>query len=214
MNLTKGYYRDNSQEFFDSTVIADVTPLYDHFLKYVPEKGYILDLGCGSGRDTKAFLDKGYQVDAIDGSKELCSLASKYTGIAVKCMDFSSIDFDSRYDAIWACASLLHVGSRELPGMIQKLCKALHSDGVLYMSFKYGDFEGERDGRFFLDMTEGKFQTVIHNVDGGIFIEEWRSGDVRRGKDVNWYNVIMRKASNGNRTVDSCFFTGYNNRII
>lgn len=76
MSITEQYYQENSQEFFDSTVTADVTPLYDHFLKYVPENGYILDLGCGSGRDTKAFLNKGYQVDAIDGSEELCALAT------------------------------------------------------------------------------------------------------------------------------------------
>ncbi len=193
MSITEQYYQENSLEFFDSTVTADVTPLYDHGLKYVPEKGYILDLGCGSGRDTKAFLDKGYQVDAIDGSEELCTLASQYTGIEVKCMDFSSIDFENRYDGIWACASLLHVRSDELSGMIKKLCKALRPDGVLYMSFKYGDFEGERDGRFFLDMTEEKFQTILKYVEGGMLVEEWRSCDVRRGKNVDWYNAILRK---------------------
>ncbi len=193
MSITEQYYQENSQEFFDSTVTADVTPLYDHFLKYVPENGYILDLGCGSGRDTKAFLDKGYQVDAIDGSEELCALASKFTGIEVRCVDFSSIDFENRYDGIWACASLLHVRSDELSGLIKKLFKALHPDGVLYMSFKYGDFEGERDGRFFLDMTEVKFQMILKDADGGTLIEEWRSCDVRRGKDVDWYNAILRK---------------------
>lgn len=193
MSITEHYYRDHSQEYFDSTVNADVTPLYDHFLKHVPERGYILDFGCGSGRDTKAFLDKGYQVDAIDGSEELCVLAGQYAGVDVKCMDFASIDFENRYDGIWACASLLHVGSKELPGILEKLCKALHPDGVLYMSFKYGDFEGERDGRFFLDMTEKKFQLILKFVDYGTLIEEWRSGDVRRGKDIDWYNALLRK---------------------
>ena len=194
MSLTEQYYQKNSQEFFDSTVAADVTPLYECFLKYVPDKGYILDLGCGSGRDTKAFLDKGYQVDAIDGSEEMCTLASQYAGIKVRCMDFTAIDFEDRYDAIWACASLIHAESKELPEILKKLCKALRRDGVLYMSFKYGDFEGERDGRFFLDMTEEKFQSILIDVDCGTLIEEWRSSDVRRGKDVDWYNAIMRKA--------------------
>ncbi len=193
MSITKKYYKDNSQEFFDSTVIADVTPLYDRFLKYVPEKGVILDLGCGSGRDTKAFIDKGYHVDAIDGSQELCVLASKYTGIDVKCMDFTTIDYDNRYDAIWACASLLHVESRELPAMIERLNNALKPSGIFYMSFKYGDFEGERDGRFFLDMTDKRFRSIFESVRGCNIIEEWRSTDVRREKDVEWYNVILRK---------------------
>ena len=193
MTVTEQYYKDNSQDFFDSTVGADVTPLYDHFLKYVPEKSYILDLGCGSGRDTRAFLEKGYRVDAIDGSKELCALASEYTGIEVKHMDYTSIDCENKYDAIWACASLLHVGSGQLPQVIEKLCRALRPSGVFYMSFKYGESEGERDGRFFLDMTEEKFHAIMKQVNGSTLVEEWYSEDVRRGKDVSWYNAILQK---------------------
>lgn len=193
MNVTEQYYHDNSQEFFDSTINADTTPLYEHFLKHVPEKGYILDLGCGSGRDTKAFLNRGYKVDAIDGSKELCALASEFTGIEVKCMDFSEIDANEKYDAIWACASLLHVEQDKLPGLIEKLRGAVKASGVFYMSFKFGDFEGERDGRFFMDMTTEKFHEILESVTGWTLVEEWDSEDVRRGKNVKWYNAILQK---------------------
>ena len=194
MSITEQYYKDYSQEFFDSTINADVTPLYDHFKKYVPERGYILDLGCGSGRDTKAFLDMGYQVDAIDGSKELCAMASEYTGIEVKCMDFTRVECNEKYDAIWACASLLHVGPDKLPEIINKLRGAVKADGIWYMSFKYGDFEGERDGRFFMDMTSEKFQKVFDQLKGWTLVEEWESEDVRRGNNVHWYNVIIRRS--------------------
>lgn len=193
MNITTQYYKDNSKEFFDSTVAADVTPLYDRFLKYVPKSGNILDLGCGSGRDTKAFLELGYQVEAIDGSEELCLLASKYTGIEVRCMDFAQIDFRGRYDAIWACASLLHISSEKLPNVLARLREALRDDGIIYMSFKYGDFAGERDGRFFLDMTEERFHEILGETNGLKLIEEWHSEDVRREKKVEWYNSICRK---------------------
>ena len=196
MNITEQYYHDNSQEFFDSTINADTTPLYEHFLKHVPEKGYILDLGCGSGRDTKAFLNRGYKVDAIDGSKELCALASEFTGIEVKCMDFSEIDANEKYDAIWACASLLHVEQDKLPGLIEKLRGAVKASGVFYMSFKFGDFEGERDGRFFMDMTAEKFHEILENVVGWTLVDEWDSEDVRRGKNVKWYNAILQKEVN------------------
>ena len=141
-------------------------------------------------------MNRGYRVDAIDGSKELCALASDYTGIEVKCMDFSEIDAKEKYDAIWACASLLHVDSDKLPEVIGGLRDAVREDGIFYMSFKFGDFEGERDGRFFMDMTAEKFHEIIESVTGWTLVEEWDSEDVRRGKNVRWYNAILQKKMN------------------
>lgn len=191
--VTSQYYSDNSQEFFESTVTADMTPQYEHFLKYVPSGSIILDLGCGSGRDTKAFLKMGYAVEAIDGSEELCRLASDYTGITVKCMDFMELNSIERYDAIWACASLLHVSSAQLPILFSKMKGALRENGIVYMSFKHGDFEGERNGRFFLDMTSERFHALCNTDIGFQIEEEWYSEDVRVDKTDIWYNCIVRK---------------------
>jgi 2-polyprenyl-3-methyl-5-hydroxy-6-metoxy-1,4-benzoquinol methylase len=81
---TLSYYDEKAKEFCENTVNADVSPQRDRFLSYLKEGASILDFGCGSGRDTKAFLDLGYKVEAIDGSVELCKTASEYTGIEVK----------------------------------------------------------------------------------------------------------------------------------
>lgn len=195
MSITKNYYQENSQDFFSSTVSADVSELYDHFLKYVPEKGTILDFGCGSGRDTKAFLDRGFKAEAIDGSEELCKLASEFTGTTVRCMDFMDFDLKDRYDAIWACASLLHANSTDLPIILTKLKEALHTGGVMYLSFKYGEFEGERNGRFFLDMTEATFRKILDQVPGLSIVEEWTSEDARPDRDDRWYDVVIKSCT-------------------
>ncbi len=193
MNNTSKYYDDQAQDFFDSTVTADVDPLYKRFLKYVPAGAHILDFGCGSGRDTKAFHDMGYSVCALDGSEKLCKLASEYSGIPVKCADFLSLNEESAYDAIWACASIIHVPSNQLPALIRKMRDAVVDNGIIYASFKYGDFEGERNGRFFVDMTEERFHDLLKKVDGLTIVEEWISGDVRTDKTGSWYDVILRK---------------------
>ena len=86
--MTTDYYNDNAQNFYDSTVDVDMTDLYRKFLPVVGAEGRILDLGCGSGRDTKYFVDLGYKVDAIDASKEMVRLASRKTGLEVKHMTF------------------------------------------------------------------------------------------------------------------------------
>lgn len=195
MNNTKVYYQENSESFFESTVYADVSALYEHFLKYVPVNGLILDFGCGSGRDTKAFLEKGFRVEAIDGSKQLCKLASEHTGITVQCMDFMEFQERDRYDAIWACASLLHVNLGDLPILLTKLTDSLHAGGVMYLSFKYGIFEGERNGRFFLDMTEESFHKLLEPFPALSALDEWTSEDVRPDRTEKWYSIILQKTS-------------------
>ncbi len=193
MNETKEYYQENAQVFFDHTVNADISEQYDHFLKYILSGGKILDFGCGSGRDTKAFLQKGYCVDAIDGSSELCKLASNYCGIQVKCMDFNDLSETEKYDGIWACASLLHITKEELPNILSKMRNALVHNGVIYASFKKGDFEGVRNGRYFLDINADVFNRLISGVIGLEKIEEWVTEDVRPEKKTTWYNVILEK---------------------
>ena len=88
MNQTLNYYNENAAAFCEGTLHADMSHLYGCFLQHVPPGGKILDLGCGSGRDSLSFLRKGYQVEALDGSSELCRMASEFIGKPVRCMDF------------------------------------------------------------------------------------------------------------------------------
>lgn len=193
MSNTKKYYQDNAKAFFDATVNADMTAHYERFLQYVPEHGIILDFGCGSGRDTKAFIQKGYIVEAIDGSSEMCRLASEHSGIQVRCMDFNELNENEKYDAIWACASLLHVHKEQMPTILSKMRDALVNYGVIYISFKYGSYEGERNGRFFFDVTPEVFRDLICSVSGLIILKEWFTEDSRPENDTRWYNIIIKK---------------------
>ena len=164
INKTLDYYNKNAESFIQGTVSANLKDIQDKFLKEL-SGNKILDFGCGSGRDTKCFIGAGYDVDAIDGSLELCKSASVYTGIQVKHMLFQDLDKQNYYDGIWACSSILHLPKSELKNVLSKMNNALKDDGVIYTSFKYGDFEGERNGRFFTDFTLDIFKDFIHDVD-------------------------------------------------
>lgn len=160
----------------------------------MPKNACILDFGCGSGRDTKYFLDCGYRVDAIDASEELCKAASGYTGIYVKQMFFQELDKIEKYDGIWACASILHVKRNELPKIIRKMSLATKKNGIIYISFKYGNFEGERNGRYFTDMTEASMKELLVDFPELNVEKQWITGDVRSGRgDERWLNMILRK---------------------
>lgn len=191
---TLNYYNINAENFYHNTVSAKFTDTQKFFLLKLRKGAYILDFGCGSGRDTKAFLDQGYRVEAIDGSSELCKLATQYTGITVRHMLFQELSAVDQYDAIWACSSILHLSLDELSDVMRKMTAALKSNGIIYTSFKYGTFSGERNGRYFTDMTKDTFADFIRNIDGLVTEEQWISSDIRPGRgEEQWLNIILRK---------------------
>lgn len=193
-NNTLDYYNSNAKDFVSGTVDVAFTDIQDIFLEYIPDGGKVLDFGCGSGRDTKYFLSKGYDVEATDGSEELCKIASEYTGVKVKQMLFEELDEIEKYDGVWACASLLHVEKKLLPEIMKKIVSATTMGGTVYMSFKYGDFEGVRNGRFFTYLTEESFREILKAVPELVIEKLWISADVRaeRGEE-RWLNTVLRK---------------------
>ena len=191
---TLDYYNSKAKDFVTDTVAVAFTEMQDTFLEYIPKGGRILDFGCGSGRDTKYFISKGYDVDATDGSEELCTIASEYTGIKIKQMLFEELDEVELYDGVWACASILHVEKKQLPEILKKIATATKKGGVVYTSFKYGEFEGIRNGRFFTYLTEESFGEILRSVSDLAIEKLWISADVRaeRGEE-RWLNIVLRK---------------------
>lgn len=194
LDKTINYYDINAKEFVEGTLNVDFKATQDKFINKLPAKGYILDFGCGSGRDTKYFLAKDFNVEAIDGSIELCKIASEYTNIKVRHMYFNELSIVNKYDGIWACSSILHLSLDDLVDVFKRMSKALKDEGIIYTSFKYGDFSGERNGRYFTDMTEDSFAKLIANVENLKVEEQWITADVRpqRGNE-KWLNLILRK---------------------
>lgn len=193
-NETLNYYESHAQGFSQGTQSLQFTEIQDLFLEKLSPNSFILDFGCGSGRDARYFLNRGYRVEAVDGSKEMCSIAQKLLGQPVKNVCFEEIEEHEKYDAIWACASILHVPKVELGGLFGKLNEALVSDGILYASFKYSEFEGMRNGRYFTDFTCDSFSEFLKQIPGWQIEESWISRDVRPGRDEEkWLNLILRK---------------------
>lgn len=194
MNKTLQYYNTNTRQFIQGTLTVDFSATQNRFLEKLLPGASILDFGCGAGRDTKAFLEKGYDVEAIDGSAELCKAACEYTGIVVKNMLFQELNEVEKYDGIWACASILHLPKSQLLSVLKKMSVALKQNGIIYTSFKYGEFEGERNGRFFTYFTEKSFAEFIEQQQELTIEDQWITSDVRveRGEE-RWLNLILRK---------------------
>ena len=196
VDTTIQYYEEHAEEFAANTLGADMESIRSRFLAYLPTGCRILDFGCGTGRDSKAFLDLGYDVTAIDGSEALCQIARLLTGLPVRCLDFRDFTPEEGevYEGIWACASLLHLQKDELLPVMKVLSQTLIPGGAFYVSFKYGTFEGERNGRHFTDFTIEEFREFIKSIPELSVAEYWITGDVRPGRgDERWLNIVLQR---------------------
>ena len=191
---TLEFYDRNTDSFVSGTLGADMRETRSRFSACLPPDALILDFGCGSGRDAKAFLDAGYRVEASDGSEELCTRASELTGIPVRHMLFQELDEQEKYDGVWACASILHLPGNELTDELGRIESALKPGGVLYASFKYGSFEGMRGGRYFTDFTEDSLNAFWSQTTSMRIFDLWITQDVRPDrKDEKWINLLARR---------------------
>ena len=191
---TLDYYNENAKEYFDFTVNADMSKQYEVFLHYVPRGGKILDFGCGSGRDSLYFKNKGYDVTAIDGSEELCKLASKYTGLNVRCMSFEDFEDINCYDGVWACASLLHVDESNLLDVLKRLRDSLKENGHMFIALKNG--KGEEvtpEGRYYNYLKIGDVEELCEILDLDIEMVYMSRSVNNPNEKKHWNNFVLKK---------------------
>jgi len=201
---TLNYYDENAVEFVCQTLSIDMHDLYELFINQLPQRDTqcILDVGCGSGRDANYFAKQGYEVTAIDASAELIQWARQHhmsSRITWVHLDFSSIEkqaWENKFTGIWACASLLHVPFLELPCIIESLLETLTDDGVMYLSFKYGEGERIDNERFFCNVNESRWTTIVANIPQVIEYDIWLSADKRADCKDAWFNVMIKRENN------------------
>lgn len=194
---TLSFYNANAEQYVAETIDLDISKNRDLFLTHIPNAGHILDLGCGSGRDSRFFIENDYLVTATDGSKELAIVASDLIGQTVQVQTFQELDYINEFDGIWACASLLHCPKSEMAELISKINQALKVNGVVYMSFKYGQDERvDERGRFFNDYTESELSDLIKAQPGLNILELSTELKPLRSGFQNWLNLIAKKEIN------------------
>lgn len=186
------YYNKYANVYFENTVDLDMSEIMAPFIRLLPDNAEVLDLGCGSGRDTLYMEEAGFYVTALDGSEEMCKLAEIYTDKEVLNITFDELDFDEVFDGIWACASLVHVEEQQIDQIMEKVINALKPGGVLYMSFYHGDDEGYRGGRYIHEYTKASLRELIARHGRIETLDMWKSEDVRN-EDKTWINVLVRR---------------------
>ena len=187
------YYESNAERYAAETFSADMSKQYQRFLPLLKNGVKILDVGSGSGRDACYFQKQGYQVIALEPSKNLGREIRKVFSGEIVCSDIQSYQPTERYDGIWACASLIDLQEEVVLQFFEKIDQYLNDNGIVYISGKNGISTGEvEDGRFFLEFTEQLVEKILM-VNKQLKLEQlWYTEDVNGRRGFRWMNVILR----------------------
>lgn len=192
--MIQQYYNKHAKEFINNTLNVDLKPIYERFEPYLKKGQKILDVGFGSGRDSLHFDKKGYEVVSIDFAEEIVSRGKILLSNEVLLVDVRDMQYKDEFHAIWASAVFLHLTEEEMLKAFENCAEALKMKGSLYVSFKYGDTEKYRHGRYFNDYNEVKFSEMISSCEKFNISEMWKTEDARPNKKGHyWLNVILKR---------------------
>jgi SAM-dependent methyltransferase len=198
-NSTINYYDLNAQKYAESTINVKISESLEMFCKNLPEKARVLDVGCGSGRDSLYFKSKGFNVTAIDASAELAKFASKQIGQEVLIRDVKDLGFKNEFDAVWCMASLLHLKKDELPLAIKNCIQSLKVEepGFFFASFKIGNGSGyDENGRFFSYYQKEELKEILENTQYFEKIQFQENEDKLGRNEVSWISFVAQKKPN------------------
>lgn len=190
-------YDEICEEYARKTESIVLKELWDMFACRIPERGKILDLGCGSGRDSIYFRSIGFEIVALDASPKMCQIAYRYLKDNVVCGNILDLCYDREFDGIWACASMLHIPRKDQQLAWKTIVKALRQNGYAYVSYKYGGFEGRRNRLYYLDMTEERLMEMLDKIDQLQVEKVWKTIDIHYEdkKPEIWLHCLVRRIS-------------------
>ena len=138
---TIAYYQANAPRYTLSFGQAPSRHL-DSFLDRLEPGVRILELGCGGGRDSARIVERGFDLDATDGTPAMVTKANERFDVGARVMRFDELDAHEAYNAVWAHACLLHVARADLPAVLSAIYRALRPGGWHFANYKLGTSEG------------------------------------------------------------------------
>ena len=190
---TIAYYQANAPHYTLSFGQAPSRHL-DAFLDRLAPGASVLELGCGAGRDSARIAERGFTLDATDGTPAMVRKANERFGIAARVMRFDELDAEETYDAVWAHACLLHVARADLPGVLASVHAALRANGLHFANYKLGSAEGRDPLGRLTNLPDEEWLEHTYRAAGFAILATQRyRGKGADGVQRDWYALTLRK---------------------
>ena len=164
------------------------------FLDRLSPGATVLELGCGGGQDSARIAERGFDLDATDGTPAMVRKANERFDVGARLLRFDELDAAAAYDAVWAHACLLHVARADLPSVLASIHCALRPGGWHFANFKLGDAEG-RDllGRLHNFPDAGWLEDVYQTAGFAIVASETYAGKAADGTQRDWIALTVQR---------------------
>jgi SAM-dependent methyltransferase len=185
------FYQRYFQAYHDRTVGVDPSAFLVPLAKHLAPGNHVLDIGCGSGRDSKWLKERGFSVTGFERSKGLAALARRHAGCTVVEGDFEVYDFSRlQVDALLLCGALVHIPHARFEGVFKNILKALKPGGKLLVSLKQGTgVTAADDGRMFYYWQAKDAETVFARQK--LFVLEFQTGASRINRSDIWLSWVL-----------------------
>ena len=188
------FYNSNAQKYSSYSFEHKKGELHQKFLNYLPEKGSILDAGCGAGWDTKFFLSNGYFVTAFDASIKLLEVVETHKNLIKINSDFLDFKSETVFEGIWASFSLQHLRKKDFKTALMILKNSLSKAGFFYIGIHEGNKE-IRDtlGRYYSYYAESEIRGIILSLNLKILSLDKLESKSFDGKKINTMHLLIKK---------------------
>ena len=201
MTDTLNFYETESKNLSLRYENADVSEIQEHLFKIFKKNSKLLEIVCGSGRDASFLTEKGFDVIAIDGSKNMIDEAKKNhpelsNKIFYKTLPHD-LNFDVKFDGIYSIATLMHLSKCDLEKAILKIYDLLNPIGKFLVSVSLfrDDINKngfDKNGRYFLILSFEEWISIFKNI-GFKILETKTNKDGLDRTGIEWLTMVAEK---------------------
>ena len=191
---TLAVYRDRAADYANMCAESAADHHLQAFIDAVPDRGRVIDLGCGHARATELMIDAGLKAEGLDASLELAQIARETFGLDVTVAEYDTLDADDIYDGVFANFSLLHSPKAEMPQLLKGIARALKTNGLFHLGLKTGEGE-HRDalGRFYAYYTDAEITGLLEDAGFSMISRDFGADEGLDDTVAPWIVLLSRK---------------------